>query len=63
MYRGVEENANMLNNLAGFIKSDISESSAMLSKKEEYHIKLTLNINQQLEEILELLNDIKRSGK
>lgn len=63
MYRGVEENANVLNDIANFIKSDISESSAVLSRKEAYHTKQTVNVNQKLEEILKLLEDIKSNGK
>lgn len=59
MYQGVEENANVLTDIANFIKGDISESSALLSKKEASHFNQTVNVNKKLDEILELLQDIK----
>jgi len=63
LYQGVEGNANVLQDIASFIKSDISESSAVLSRKEAYHTKQTVDVNQKLEKILELLEDIKVNGK
>jgi signal transduction histidine kinase len=63
LYRGVEENANVLNDITNFVKRDISESSAVLIRKEAHHTKQTVNVNQKLEEILKLLEDIKINGK
>jgi len=63
IHRGVEETANVLNDIANCIKSDISESSAVLSRKEAFHTKQTVNVNQKLEEIRKLLKDIKISAK
>lgn len=63
LYRGVEENANLLNDLTKFIKSDISDSSALLISKEAYHSKLTFNVNEKLEEIVKLLEEVKSSDK
>ncbi|CAI9387539.1 hypothetical protein BACSP_02025 [Bacillus sp. T2.9-1] len=64
LYRGVEENANVLNDLAIHIKNDISESSSALSRKEVYHLNQTLKVNNKLDEILKSLNETKvKSGK
>lgn len=59
MYRGVEENANLLNDLTNFIKNDIANSSAMLSRKEANHFKQTLNTDKKLNEIMEFLKNFK----
>lgn len=63
MHQGVEENANVLNDIATFIKNDISESSEVLSRKEAHHTKQTISVNQKLEQILKLLEDNKRIDK
>lgn len=63
LYRGVEENANVLTDIAKFIKDDISESSALLSRKEVMHMKQTINVNKKLEEILDLLQNTKVNDK
>ncbi|WP_051258554.1 hypothetical protein [Atopococcus tabaci] len=59
LHRGVEENANILNNIANHIKNDISESSSALSRKEVYHLDQTLKVNNKLDEILKLLKETK----
>lgn len=60
LHRGVEENANVLNNIVNHIKSDISESSSALSRKEVYHLDQTLKVNNKLDEILKLLKETKK---
>lgn len=59
LYRGVEENANILNEITMFIKNDIAESSKALSRKEAHHTSLTMNVESRLDTIENLLEDIK----
>lgn len=63
VHRGVEENANVLNDITKFIKNDISESSSLLSRKEAAHMETTLNINHKLGEILKVLEEYKNNSK
>lgn len=63
LFRGVEENANVLHDIANVVKIDTSESSAMLSRKEAHHTKKMVKVNQKLGEILKLLEIIKINGK
>lgn len=59
LYGGVEANANVLHKLENHIKRDILESSELLSRKEAYHTKLSLNVNQNLKRIIDMLENTK----
>ncbi|MFL2132340.1 hypothetical protein [Desemzia sp. FAM 24101] len=63
VHRGVEENANVVNDITNFIKRDISESSNLLSRKESAHMETTLSVNRKLGEILKALEDLKNNSK
>lgn len=61
-HSGVEERASELNRISRTIREDIEESSKLLARKEVYHFNQTMQVNQKLEKVLELLEDIKKNG-
>lgn len=59
----VEGSANVVNDLAQYVKDDASESSKLLNNQNAAHLKTNLSVNRKLNEIQKTLEDIKNNSK